>query len=347
MAGGSCLLGSLNLSEFVLNPFTPNAKFDFPKFKDAVKTAVIALNDVLDEGLELHPLQIQRDNARDWRQIGLGIMGMADALIKLGIKYGSYDSITFADEVGFTLANTAIYESAMLAKVRGAFPMYDEEATFKSEFFLSNTTDYVQEVVKKYGLRNSQILTIAPTGSISTMWGISGGVEPIFAKSYKRKTESLHGKDVYYEVYTPIVLEAMTKLGVNQVPDYIVTAHDLKWQARIKMQSVWQKHIDASISSTVNLPNSATVEDCEDLFISAWERGLKGVTIYRDGCKRSGILTVDIDDASAEDHEEPEQIELKSYSDGKYKACPDCGEPIEVVQNSCVICMNCGYSPCG
>lgn len=178
------------------------------------------------------------------------------------------------------------------------------------------------------------------------MWGISGGVEPIFAKSYKRKTESLHGVDVTYDVYTPIVLEAMTKLGVSTPPSYIVTAHDIEWQNRIKMQSVWQNHIDASISSTVNLPNSATVEDCKELFISAWKHGLKGVTIYRDGCKRSGILTVDNDDVEPNDEPVENQLSNSYATDSKFQSCPECGEPIEVIQGACTICMNCGSSPC-
>lgn len=347
MAGGSCLLGSVNLSEFVLRPFTDRAEIDMDKFKDAVRTGVIALNDVLDEGLKLHPLEIQRKNAEQWRQIGLGPMGLGELFIKMGIEYGSPTSIMLSNTLGFIMADTAIMQSALLAKEHGAFPMYDEEATFKSEFFLRNTREETRKLVRKYGLRNSQILTIAPTGSISTMWGISGGVEPIFAKSYKRKTESLHGVDVTYDVYTPIVLEAMTKLGVSSVPSYIVTAHDIPWQNRIKMQSVWQKHIDASISSTVNLPNSATVEDCESLFISAWEHGLKGVTIYRDGCKRSGILTLDNDDVESNDDIEVENQLSNSYAhDSKFKTCPECGEPIEVIQGACAICMNCGSSPC-
>ena len=259
MAGGSCLLGSINLSEFVRNPFKPNASFDMDKFKQAVRTGVVALNDVLDEGLELHPLEIQRKNARDWRQIGLGIMGLADMYIKLGIEYGSESSFSIADEIGFALADTAINESAVLAGKYGAFPEYDKETALESQYLRNNCSDETLELIDRFGLRNSQILTIAPTGSISTMWGISGGVEPIFAKSYKRKTESLHGSDVYYDVYTPIVLEAMIELKVSTPPAFIKTSYDLDWEDRIRMQGTWQEHIDASISSTVNLPKTASV----------------------------------------------------------------------------------------
>ena len=295
MAGGSCLLASINLSEFVLNPFTDKATFDEVKFKETVRAGVRALNGVLDEGLELHPLQIQRDNARDWRQIGLGVMGLADMFIKLGIKYGDSDSIAVSRMISRMLSNTAINESAMLAKEDGAFPMYDEEAVFASTYFNNNAEESTKKLVKKFGLRNSQLLTTAPTGSISTMWGISGGLEPIFAKSYSRKTESLHGKDVVYEVYTPIVLESMIATKSATPPEYIATSHDIHWEDRINMQSVWQRAIDASISSTVNLPNSVSVEEVEELFITAWKKGLKGVTIFRDGCKRAGILMLSSD----------------------------------------------------
>lgn len=126
------------------------------------------------------------------------------------------------------------------------------------------------------------------------MLGVSGGIEPIFANYYTRKTESLHGHDEYYKVYTPIVKEYMDKHGLtddSQLPDYFVTAQTLNYKERIDMQSTWQRHIDASISSTVNVPNDFTVEQVEDLYMRAWEKGLKGVTIFRDGCKRTGILT--------------------------------------------------------
>ena len=344
MPDGSCLLASENLSEFVVHPFTPYAYFDFDKFNEATREGVIALNEVLDEGLELHPLQGQRDNARDWRQIGLGLMGIADMFIKLGIEYGSEESIQLLDKIGLEFANSAIKQSALLSKKYGPFPKYDKEATLQSEWLLSNCYSDTLALVAEYGLRNSQLLTIAPTGSISTMWGISGGGEPIFAVSFKRKTESIHGTDVYYDVYTPIVKEAMDTLNMTTPPSYIKTSHEVKWLDRIKIQSVLQSHIDASISSTINLAKETTVEECEELFLEAWRYGLKGVTIFRDGCKRTGILTVDEDDAKSPEVE----VEISnSYSDDtKYSTCPECGDPIEVVQNACSICMNCGYSPC-
>ena len=291
-AGGSCLLGSLNLAEFV----TDDGHFAFEEFRTSVDIAVRALNEVLDEGLALHPLQEQRDSVRDWRQIGLGIFGLADMLIKMNVTYGSKESISICDRIGFAMADQAIYTSSILAQRDGVYPKYNSEAVESSEYLKANTTEGTYNRVKMFGLRNSQLLTIAPTGSLSSMIGVSGGIEPIFANYYTRKTESLHGHDEYYKVYTPIVEKYMKAHGIKDdtmLPDFFVTAQDLNYKNRIEMQSIWQNHIDASISSTVNVPNSFTVEETEDLYMSAWKSGLKGVTIFRDGCKRVAVLTTD------------------------------------------------------
>lgn len=297
-AGGSCLLGSINLSEFV----KANKEFDYDEFDRTVKIAIKALNAVLDEGLPLHPLKEQRDSVRDWRQIGCGIMGLADMLIKMEIRYGSKDAIEICDKIGFHMANTAISTSAKLANQNGSYPKY-KSCVLESKYFIQNTTFETKNNVDKHGLNNSQLLTIAPTGSLSSMLGISGGIEPIYANYYERKTESLHGHDEYYKVYTPIVKEYMDKHDLkddSELPDFFVTAQTLDYKERIDMQGIWQDHIDASISSTVNVPNDFTVEDVEDLYMKAWERGLKGITIFRDGCKRVGILSTSSHDEDAE-----------------------------------------------
>ena len=293
-AGGSCLLGSINLSQFVENEFTDNAAFDFDGFRKCVAASVRALNEVLDEGLPLHPLEEQRKSVEKWRQIGLGIMGLADAMIKLQVTYGDEEAVALCDKIGFAMADAAIAASAKLAKEQGPYPGFKKEV-MSTEFFMANTTEHTKELVRNYGLRNSQLLTIAPTGTISTMLGISGGIEPVYANYYERKTESLHGTDVYYKVYTKIVDDYMKRFGIEDekgIPDFFVTAMTLDYDERINMQSIWQQHIDASISSTVNVPESFTVEETEKLYMYAYEKGLKGITIYRDGCARSGILSV-------------------------------------------------------
>lgn len=289
-AGGSCLLGSINLAEFV----NENKEFNFTDFINTVRISVNALNDVLDEGLDLHPLKEQRESVRDWRQIGLGIFGLADMLIKMGIRYGSQESLNLCEEISFKMIDSAILTSSKLAKSNGTFPKYNYTNTEQSLFYKKNTSQETKDYVKKYGLHNSQLLTIAPTGSLSTMLGLSGGIEPIYANYYERKTESLHGHDQIYKVYTPIVENYMANNNIVDdkcLPDYFITAQTLNYRERIDMQSIWQQHIDASISSTVNVPKEFTVENTEDLYLYAWEKGLKGITIFRDGCKRLGILT--------------------------------------------------------
>ena len=291
--GGSCLLGSFNLVEYY-DDFTQT--FDFVKFRDDIPVVVKAMNDVLDEGLPLHPLQIQRETVRDYRQIGIGMMGLADLLIKLGIRYDSDEAIELCDKIGYVLANESIRASALLAKEYGAYPKCKRDRLLESAFLTRHADSELLALVSQYGLRNSQLLTIAPTGTLSTMLGISGGVEPIFSFSYNRKTQSLHGEDVYYKVFTPIAKEYMEKHGLSeeeQLPDFFVTSQTINPFKRVKIQAAWQKHIDASISSTINLPNDTTIDVVEDLYIAAWYEGLKGLTIFRDGCDRAAVLTTE------------------------------------------------------
>ena len=287
-SGGSCLLGSLNLAAFV-ETINGQPQFNMDEFRRAVVIAVYGLNDVLDEGLSLHPLEVQRDSVRNWRQIGLGIMGLADMLIKLGVTYGSEESLVICDDIGWNLANEALQTSMTIAKNKDEYPMFSDKV-WESEF-------YKRHIGISAPLRNSQLLTIAPTGTLSTMLGISGGVEPIFANYYTRRTESLHGEEKEYKIFTPIAWEYLQSHGYGEdetkLPSYFITSAEIPYRNRIDMQATWQRHIDASISSTVNLPNSATIDDVKDLYMYAWKQGLKGITVFRDGCKRLGVLTTD------------------------------------------------------
>ena len=294
-AGGSCLLGSMNLASFVKDPFTELASFDYEDFGKSVEVCVEGLNEVLEEGLNLHPLQEQIEQVTKWRQIGLGLMGIADMLIQMGIIYGSEKAIKLSEQISFFMMDRAIAASAKMARKLGAFPMCDIKQIMESPFFMQNTTEETRKLVEEFGLRNSQLLTIAPTGTLSTMLGISGGIEPIYANYYERTTQSLHGHDVTYRVYTKIVEDYMKLHNLSEadeLPDYFVTAMELDYHSRLKMQATWQKHIDASISSTVNVPNEFSVKQVEELYFEAYELGLKGVTLFRDGCKRTGILNV-------------------------------------------------------
>lgn len=359
-AGGSCLLSSINLSEFVFNPFTKEATVDIDELKKCMEEAVVFMNEVLDEGIELHPLKEQRNSARDYRQIGIGYMGIADMLIKLGVKYGSENSIRICSKIAKMLADTALNQSAILARDYGVYPKYKNE-NINSNFIKSNASKETLDNIRKYGLRNSQLLTIAPTGSISTLFGVSGGIEPIFMLSYTRKTETLNnGQETYYKVFTPIVQEFLSKneqYTAETLPEYFVTSMELDSKTRIDMQSVWQSSIDASISSTINLPNEATVDDVYDIYMYAWKNKLKGVTVYRDGCRRAGILTKsepkvgkgDISKYSIKELEEMLIMKFEEADRGLEKNpdnCPFCDDIKMIPQNGCKTCPNCGYSPC-
>lgn len=318
-AGGSCLLGSINLSEFVLNPFTNEATIDYSSLVDAVKKAVRALNDVLDEGAALHPLEEQRNSVRNWRQIGLGTMGLADMLIKLGLIYGSVSALGMTQEVYKTIAQAAVGESLSLAIDKGMYPECNPKLLAESSFI--NSIGLPQSVIgdiSKYGLHNSQLLTCAPTGSIATMLQVSTGVEPNFALHYTRRTQSLNGEDTYYEVDAKIVEDffATPSKGLATLPSYFVESKDIAPIDRIKMQGVLQKYTDASISSTINLPKEATVDDVYNIYIEGWKNGLKGVTVYRSGCYREGILTTEkpIDIPNTLAPKRPKDLECDCYT---------------------------------
>ena len=292
--GGACLLGSINLSEFVINPFIDKANIDWRGLEETVSIAVLGLNQALNENIYTHPLEIQRETAREWRAIGLGTMGLADMLIKLGVTYGSAGAIKITNSVYETIARIAVESSLELAKVSGCFPKCNKELLVNSSFIQAlNLPENILKDIRTYGLHNSQLLTCAPTGSIATMLQVSTGVEPNFALKYTRKTQSLNGKDTYYEVDAKIVEDFFTvpTNGLATLPDYFVESKDIAPIDRIKMQGTLQKWIDNSISSTINLPESATIDDVYNIYIEAWKYGLKGCTIYRQGCKREGILT--------------------------------------------------------
>ena len=311
-AGGSCNLCAINLAAFV-----KDAKFDFDDFSYVVQEAVKYQNEILRQGVKRHPLKEQQESVANYKQIGIGIMGLADMLIKLHIQYGSEEALELCDKIGTYLNYYGIKASSDLGNILGQYKL--SEIT---------TTEYFKEQVKSFNkynlnmfiftrLRNSQLFTIAPTGTISTMIGVSGGIEPIFANYYERTTKSLHGKDIKYKVYTPIVKQYMNAHNIeddNNLPQYFVTSSDIPVYSRINMQAVWQKHIDASISSTVNLPNEATIEDVENLYMYAWKNGLKGITVYRAGCAREGILVAK--DTKADKEEDNKRILPKELPRG-------------------------------
>ena len=291
--GGACNLGSLNLSAFVHDPFTGHASFDFDGFRSAVTVSVRALDRIIDENQNHHALPIQKEMALRYRNIGLGVMGLYDMLAKLGMRYGSPESIAFSGKLMHEMFRTAVIASSRLAEMAGAFPGYEPEV-LDSAIIREHFTDAELEQlgIRKNGLRNCSLLSIAPAGSIGTMLNVATGAEPAFSISYTRKTESLNGEeDKSYTVFTGVAKEYLDLTGEKELPSYFVTAGDIPWKERIDMQSELQKHVDTGISSTVNLPHEVTVSDIELLYLYAWEKKLKGVTIFRDRCRRAGILS--------------------------------------------------------
>lgn len=352
-AYGSCNLAAINLAEFVQNAFTDKAEIDFFRLRQAIRDGIIYLNEILDENTPLHPLNEQQEVSKQLRQIGLGVMGVADMFIKLGVRYGSEDSLHIIDRLGRVFINEALQQSALLAAKDGPFPLYNKEAVFNSTFFQSNADKETVDLVSTYGLRNSQLLTIAPTGSIATLLGVSNGIEPLYQLSYIRKTESLHGgKETYYKVTTPIVREYMLLNEISDeedLPDIITTTANLHWADRINVQAHWQRYIDAAISSTINLPEDTTVKEIADIYMYAWQQGLKGVTIYRDNCARTGILIADkpkvtIQDRIADLQEKINELAVDSLKENPGE-CPICGGKMNV-SGGCEECQDCGYSPC-
>lgn len=309
---GACNLGSLNLSAFVVGSYTLSAAFDYVSFATAVRNAVRGLDEVLDEGMLLHAFKEQTDMAKNWRNIGLGIMGLGDMFFKLGITYGSEESIQLTDAIMSSMFRSAVFASNDLAKEKGTFPSY-ENKMLDSEIIRRHFTQEERDELKKEGMRNNSLLSVAPSGSIGTMLNITTGVEPAFMISYTRKTESLHkDEEVEYKVFMGAALEYKKMFGEDaELPEYFVTSADIEWKNRVDIQAIIQYHTDTAISSTVNLPNETTINEVEELYLYAWQRNLKGITIFRDGCARSQILFASgSQDKEETEIEEPTRMEI-------------------------------------
>ena len=299
---GACCLSSLNLSEFVVNPYTPTAHLNTEDFLHAIDVGIKTLDKLIDENYNRHPLQQQRDMSYNYRNIGLGIFGYATALMKLGLKYGSNEAIEFTDDVFSLLFKRAVFASNNLAKELGTYPKY-KECVFDSDIIKKHFTPDEIDGLKEHGLRNCSLISIAPNGSLATLLGESGGCEPEFALKYTRRTVGMtDGEDTYYDVYCKAAKEYMNENHTDILPDYFVGSADIPWQNRVLTQAAMQNHVDTAISSTVNMPNSATKEDVAHMYLLAWSTGCKGITMFRNGCKRLGILTTDKSESGTDEN---------------------------------------------
>jgi ribonucleoside-diphosphate reductase alpha chain len=286
---GCCCLGSVNLSAFVQKPFSEAASIDWESLTKASQYAVRFLDNVLDYNAERHPLPQQKDASLRSRRVGVGITGLGDMLIKLGLKYDDDSTIEFVDHLFERIKNLIYDYSTDLAKEKGSFPAFDAESHL-AQPFISRLDEKVKEKIMSQGIRNAAITTIPPVGSGSILAGCSSGVEPVFALSYTRRSKSLSEGE--FKVFHPLVKEYMAQTGASdedQLPNYFVTSHQIRPEMRVRMQATIQKHIDTAISSTVNLPKEITSEEVERVYMLAWKLGCKGITVYREG-SREGIL---------------------------------------------------------
>lgn len=316
---GACCLSSINLSEFICKPYTKDAYIDTEKLVKAVKVGIRTLDKLIDENYYKHPLKEQQEQSFNYRNIGLGCFGYATALMKLGLKYGSQEALDWTNCIFGLIFRAAVIESNSLAKEFGPFPKY-KDCVWDSEIIKKHFPQDEIDIMRQYGLRNCSLISIAPTGSIATCLGESGGCEPEFALSFTRRTVGMtDGEDTYYKVYCKAAREYMElyKCEEKDLPDYFVSSANISWKNRVLTQSVIQEHVDTAISSTVNLPNETTKEDIAKLYLLAWEKGLKGITIFREGCKRMPILSTETPKKEEEVKEERklERGEIKVISD--------------------------------
>ena len=285
-AYGNCDLGSLNLTRFVDRE---KKDWNWELLSEIIPIAVRFLDDVID--YSRYPLPQQEKASKDARRIGLGILGLGDALAMMEVRYDSEEALSKVESLMKFIRDTAYRYSVELAKEKGPFPYFDFERWSQSEFVKRLPADLLRDI-KQFGIRNSELISIAPTGSISILGGnVSSGIEPIFSFKYTR-----YSLGEFFNVYHPLVKEYLgksdeeiTEEDLKSLPDYFVTAYDINWDYRVRLQGLIQKYVDSAISSTINLPKETSIDTVKELYMMAWKEGTKGITIYREG-SREGIL---------------------------------------------------------
>ena len=287
---GACLLGSVNLSRLVTAPFSDAARLDGAALDELVRTAVRMMDNVVDASR--FPLPQQEEEARNKRRIGLGVTGLADALLMLGLRYGSDEAATQTEAWMKAIARSAYLASVDLAREKGAFPLFDATKYLASGNMAQMDED-VREAVRQHGIRNALLTSIAPTGTISLYAGnVSSGIEPVFAYAYTRKVLQKDGSRTEEEVVDYAVQMWREMKGDAALPDYFVNAQTLAPMDHVKMQAAAQKWIDSSISKTINCPVDISFDDFKDVYMAAYESGCKGCTTYRPNEVTGSVLTV-------------------------------------------------------
>ena len=287
---GACLLGSINMARLVTHPFEDAAALDVEALNELVATAVRMMDNVVDASR--FPLEAQRAEAQAKRRIGLGVTGLADALLMLGLRYGSDEAAAQTEAWLRAIARAAYLASVDLAKEKGAFPLFDADKYLASGT-MQMMDDDVRDAIRAHGIRNALLTSIAPTGTISLYAGnVSSGIEPVFAYAYTRKVLQKDGTRTEEEVVDYAVQMWREKFGDRELPEYFVNAQTLAPLEHVKMQAAAQKWVDSSISKTINCPEDISFEAFKDVYMEAFETGCKGCTTYRPNDVTGSVLSV-------------------------------------------------------
>ncbi|MDO9639578.1 MAG: adenosylcobalamin-dependent ribonucleoside-diphosphate reductase [Pseudotabrizicola sp.] len=287
---GACLLGSINMAALIANPFADDAALDLDALDDLVRTAVRMMDNVVDASR--FPLPQQEAEAQAKRRIGLGVTGLADALLMIGARYGSVEAAAITEQWMHAIARSSYLASADLAREKGAFPLFDADK-FLASGSLQHMDADVKDAIRQHGIRNALLTSIAPTGTISLYAGnVSSGIEPVFAYAYTRKVLQKDGSRTEEEVVDYAVRLWREKFGDAALPDHFVNAQTLPPLDHVRMQAAAQKWVDSSISKTINCPEDISFDDFQQVYMAAWDQGCKGCTTYRPNDVTGSVLTV-------------------------------------------------------
>jgi ribonucleoside-diphosphate reductase alpha chain len=287
---GACLLGSVNLARLVKDPFTRKAALDLKALDDLVRTAIRMMDNTVDASR--FPLPQQEAEAQAKRRIGLGVTGLADALLMIGLRYGSDEAAKVTEDWMHQIARAAYLASADLAREKGAFPLFDADK-FLASASLQHMDQDVRAAIRQHGIRNALLTSVAPTGTISLYAGnVSSGIEPVFAYSYTRKVLQKDGSRTEEDVTDYAVKLWRDLHGDAPLPDHFVNAQTLAPLDHVKMQAAAQKWVDSSISKTINCPEDISFSDFKGVYMAAWDQGCKGCTTYRPNAVTGSVLAV-------------------------------------------------------
>ena len=340
---GACLLGSVNLTRLVKNPFTDNAGIDETELVELVTKAVRMMDNVID--VSKFPLEAQAREAQAKRRIGLGVTGLADALLMIGLRYGSEAAALQTEHWLHQVSRAAYLASVDIAKEKGAFPLFDCEQYLASSSLRQMDED-VREAIAKHGIRNALLTSIAPTGTISLYAGnVSSGIEPVFAYSYIRKVLQKDGSRTEEVVEDYAVQVYRDKFGAKaELPDHFVNVQTLLPLDHVRMQAAAQKWVDSSISKTINCPEDISFDNFKDVYMAAWDQGCKGCTTYRPNAVSGNVLSIAVKQPQQPSDPTAEMIVVRQTP--RVPACSNCGHYDMQMIEGCMTCRSCGYSKC-